>query len=87
MIKIAVKVKPRKEVLDSSGRAVFSLLKSRGFPVSACHFGKYLELDINETNKEKALDIAKKAAHDVLHNPLIESFEMEILKDSDSHTD
>ena len=86
MIKVAVKVKPRKEVLDSSGRAIFSLLKNRGFSISACHFGKYLELDIDETDEKKALDIAEKAARDILHNPLVETFEMEIVKTSPSQT-
>ena len=78
MIKVAVKVKPRKEVLDSSGRAVFSFLKNRGLPVSACRVGKYLELHINETDEKKALNIAEEAAKDILHNPLVETFEMEI---------
>ena len=78
MIKVAVKVKPRKEVLDSSGRAVLSLLKNSGLPVSACRVGKYVELHINETDKDKALKIAEAAAKDILHNSLVESFEIEI---------
>ena len=84
MVKIAIKIKPRKEVLDSSGRAIFSLLKNRNFPISDCHSGKYLELDIDETNEKKALDIAEKATHDILHNPLVETFEMEVVKTSES---
>ena len=82
MIKVALKIMPRKEVLDSSGRAVLSLLKSRNVPVSDCRCGKYVELCIDETDTARALSIAKKAAEDILHNPLVETFELEIIKES-----
>ena len=80
MIKVGVKIKPREEVLDSSGRAILSLLKSRKLPVSACLSGKYIELHINETDEKRALSIAEKTVNDILHNSLIETFEMEIVK-------
>ena len=86
MIKVAVKIQPRKEVLDSAGRAILSLLKSRKFPVSACRSGKYIELHIDETDEKRALNIAKKTAQDILHNSLVETFEMEIIRTDSAQT-
>ena len=79
MTKVAVKIMPRKEVLDSSGRAVSSLLKGRNIPVSDCRCGKYVELCIDEADTARALSIAKKTAEDILHNPLVETFELELV--------
>ena len=79
---MAVKIKPREEVLDSAGRAVLSLLESRKLPVRNCRCGKYVELSIDETDEGQALSVAEKTAKDILHNPLIETFEMEIIRSS-----
>ncbi len=79
-MKIGVKVLPRKEVLDLQGRAVEKSLKQNGREVSSCRIGKFIVLDVNETNKDKALEKAKEISNFVLHNPLIETFELEVLE-------
>lgn len=78
-MKIGVKVMPRKEVLDTQGRAVESTLRQHGQRVNACQVGKYVILDIPESDSEKALAHAREMAELVLHNPLIETFELEKL--------
>lgn len=71
---------PRPEVLDSQGRAVADTLKDHGQPVSACRVGKYIEIDVAASGKEEALSQVKKLAEFVLFNPLIETYQLEVLE-------
>lgn len=76
---IGVKVMPRKEVLDSQGRAVETTLKQNGQTISACRVGRYIELEIEASADSVALEKAKEIAEFVLYNPLVEDFELEVL--------
>lgn len=78
-MKIGVKILPRKEVLDSQGRAVEGTLKSHGHKVQQCRVGKYVQLEFNESDREQALSRAKEIAEFVLYNPLIETYELEVV--------
>jgi len=78
-MKIGVKVMPRKEVLDTQGRAVENTLRQYGQHLNTCQVGRYVVLDLPETEKTKALAQARVMAESVLHNPLIENFELEVL--------
>ena len=78
-MRIGVKVMPRKEVLDSQGRAVEHTLRQSGRAVVGCQVGRYVVLDLPESDAQKALVEAREMAESVLHNPLIESFELEVL--------
>ncbi len=78
-MKIGVKVMPRKEVLDSQGRAVERTLKIQGKVIDHCRVGKYIELDIDESQEQKALAKAAEICEFVLYNPLIETYELEVL--------
>ncbi|MEQ1665956.1 MAG: phosphoribosylformylglycinamidine synthase subunit PurS [Bdellovibrionales bacterium] len=82
-MKIGVKVLPRDEVLDSQGRAVERTLQIHenkiGKNLSHCRVGKYIVLDLNETDSKKALEQAKQMCEFVLYNPLIEKYELEVL--------
>lgn len=76
---IGVKILPRKEVLDSQGRAVERTLKHHGKELASCRIGKYVQLEINVSDREQALRHAKEIADFVLHNPLIETYELEVV--------
>jgi phosphoribosylformylglycinamidine synthase PurS subunit len=78
-MKIGVKVMPRKEVLDTQGRAVENTLRQNGRKLTTCQVGRYVVLDLPEADKALAMAQAKEMAESVLHNPLIESFELEVL--------
>ena len=78
-MKIGVKVMPRKEVLDTQGRAVENTLRQMGRKLTACMVGRYVVIDIPETDEKKAMAEAKHMAETVLHNSLIETFELEVL--------
>ena len=78
-MRVGVKVLPRKEVLDTQGRAVEATLKQSGEQLNACVVGRYVILDLPEGDREKALVRARAMAECVLYNPLIETFELEVL--------
>ena len=80
-MKWGISILPKPEVLDSKGRAVLQSLQQEGFKIQNCQMGKYIILDLKEENKEASYLQAKKIAKDILHNPLIENFTIEILDD------
>lgn len=79
-MKIGVKILPKNEVLDSQGRAVESTLKAHGRTVNQCRVGKYVQLDIAEADETAALRKAREITEFVLYNPLIETYELEVVK-------
>ena len=79
-MKIGVKILPRSEVLDTQGRAVEGTLKAHGRPVNQARVGKYVQLDVEENDEAKALAKAKEIAEFVLYNPLIETFELDVVR-------
>lgn len=74
--RVGVKVMPREVILDTQGRAVEHLLKQKQISVSHCRVGRYVELEFPTESAEAALKQAKLIAETVLHNPLIETFEL-----------
>jgi phosphoribosylformylglycinamidine synthase len=80
-MKIGVRVMLKKEVLDVEGRAVADTLKREGTAVQDCRVGKYIILDLPAENFEDAKKKASEIAAHVLHNPLIESYTLEDLRE------
>lgn len=79
MTKIAVKIQFKKEVLDTKGRTLLKFLQKENPMVQNCRYGKYIELDLKEKDSKKALKQAEQMAKNILHNDLIENFELEVL--------
>jgi phosphoribosylformylglycinamidine synthase len=75
-MRVGVKVMPREVILDTQGRAVEHLLKQKQMHVSHCRVGRYVELEFPTESQEAAMKQAKLIAETVLHNPLIETFEL-----------
>jgi len=76
---VAVNVHLKKGVLDPQGKAVHHALETLGFKdINGVRVGKQILLDIDTDNKEKAIEIAKKAADELLANPVIENYEIEV---------
>ncbi|WP_457621085.1 phosphoribosylformylglycinamidine synthase subunit PurS [Persephonella sp.] len=74
-------IKPRKGVLDPQGRAVAENLRSLGFSdVKDVKVGKYVEVYIEETDREKAVEKAKEMAKKALVNEIIEDYEFEVVE-------
>jgi phosphoribosylformylglycinamidine synthase len=76
--KVYVTLKP--SVLDPQGKAIKHSVQLLGFDsISDIRQGKYFEIAMNgSVTKETARDEAMRLAHDVLSNPIIEDFRVEI---------
>ena len=76
--KVYVTLKP--SVLDPQGKAIKHSVQLLGFDsVSDIRQGKYFEIAMNgPVTEETARDEAMRLAHDVLSNPIIEDFRVEI---------
>jgi phosphoribosylformylglycinamidine synthase len=66
-------------VLDTQGRAVERLLNQRKIAVETCRVGRFVELSFQGNNVDTAISEARKIASEVLHNPLIETFELSVI--------
>ncbi len=74
-------IKPRKGVLDPQGRAVAESLHNLGFSdVKDVKVGKYIEVYIEDKEKEEAIKEAHDMAKKVLVNEIIEDYEIEIVE-------
>ena len=78
-MKFGVKILPRSEVLDPQGRAVQGLMENQGFSLKQCHMGKYIVLEVEAENLEQGKGMVSQMVDKLLHNPLIESYEVEPL--------
>ncbi len=80
-MKVQVVVVPKGGVLDPQGKAIASALTRLGY--SAVHdvrAGKVFRMEIDAESALEAKDLAAKMAETLLANPVIEDFEVEVLK-------
>lgn len=76
--RVFVSLKP--SVLDPQGQAIQAALKSLGHAsIAAVRQGKVFEIDIESADLEAARREVEQIAHDVLANPVIESYRVELL--------
>ena len=79
-MKIRVDVMLKNGVLDPQGKAIGHALGNLGFDgVGEVRQGKVIELDLNETDSAKAIEIARKMAEKLLANLVIEDFKVSVL--------
>ncbi len=81
-MKVGVKILPRNEILDTQGRTIQKSLEQNGQTLAGCRMGKYIELNIETCEPQEALQKARKVTESTLYNPLIESYELELLHES-----
>ena len=66
-------------MLDPAGKAVEQSLHSLGYrEVAGVRLGKYLELQIEEPDREKARARAEEMCRRLLANTVVENFQVEI---------
>jgi phosphoribosylformylglycinamidine synthase len=76
----AVNVLPKEGILDPQGRAVEGSLGHLGVSgVSAVRVGRRVELTVEAADESAARAVVDQLARDLLSNPLIESFTIELL--------
>jgi phosphoribosylformylglycinamidine synthase PurS subunit len=77
-MKVGIKILPRKEILDTQGRAVEKVLRHHISDDSlTCRVGKFIEMEVKASNKDDAYKKIKEMADYVIYNPLIETYEIE----------
>jgi phosphoribosylformylglycinamidine synthase subunit PurS len=78
-MKARVHVTLKNGVLDPQGRAIAHALSSLGFGgVDDVRQGKFIELDLQETDKTKARDQVEAMCKKLLANTVIENYAIEI---------
>lgn len=78
--RFAVNVLPKPGILDPQGRAVESSLPHLGVSgVSAIRVGRRVELSVDAADEAAARGTVERLAGELLANPLIESFTIELL--------
>ena len=76
---VKVFVTPREGILDPQGRATEGALRSLGFThANSVHIGRYIVLDIAATSASAATDEVKRMCEQLLVNPLIEDYRLEV---------
>jgi phosphoribosylformylglycinamidine synthase PurS subunit len=78
--RFAVNVRPKEGILDPQGRAVEGSLDHLGIAgVSDVRVGRRIELTVAAADDGAARAIVERLASELLSNPLIEAFEIEVL--------
>lgn len=78
-MKAKIIITPKKAVVDPQGKTVQNALAHMGYTgVKAVHVGKYLEIELDGSDKESARKALDDAAHKFLSNPVIEDYRLEI---------
>ena len=78
-MKAKIIITPKKAVLDPQGKTVQNALEHMGYTgIGAVHVGKYLEIELNGGDPERARQALDEACHRFLSNPVIEDYRLEI---------
>ena len=79
VVKAKIHVTLKNGVLDPQGKAVGHALGSLGFDgVQEVRQGKYIELDLEETDSERARNNVDAMCRQLLANTVIENYDIEI---------
>jgi phosphoribosylformylglycinamidine synthase PurS subunit len=76
-----VLVRPKEGILDPQGQAVESSLRELGFTVSDARVGRVVDLELSSTDVPAARAEVERMCEQLLANPLIESYEIELMED------
>ena len=78
-MKISAIVTLKKDVLDPQGKVVSQTLKNMGYNnIINVRQGKYFDIELNETDKEKAKNIAEEICKKLLTNIVIEDYSINL---------
>ena len=78
-MKISAIVTLKKEVLDPQGKVVNQTLKNMGYQnITNVRQGKYFEIEINESDNNKAKIVAEEICKKLLTNTVIEDYKINL---------
>jgi phosphoribosylformylglycinamidine synthase len=73
-----VLVRPKAGILDPQGEAVGNALGHLGFTVAEARVGKVVDLQLEASDAAEARAQVERMCRELLANPLIESYEIEL---------
>ena len=77
-MRATVLVRPKAGILDPQGEAVESSLRQLGFPVADARVGRLVDLEVDARDLAAARAEVERMCEQLLANPLIESYEIEL---------
>ena len=77
-MRVTVVVRPKSGILDPQGAAVETALEHLGFAVSGARVGKVVDLEVASDDATEARAQVEKMCEQLLANPLMESYEIEL---------
>jgi phosphoribosylformylglycinamidine synthase subunit PurS len=77
-MKATVLVRPKPGILDPQGEAVESSLRQLGFAVGEARVGRVVDLELDAADPTAARAEVERMCEQLLTNPLIESYEIEL---------
>jgi phosphoribosylformylglycinamidine synthase subunit PurS len=77
-VRATVLVRPKPGILDPQGEAVESSLRQLGFSVADARIGRVVDLEVDASDAAAARAEIEQMCEQLLANPLIESYEIEI---------
>jgi len=78
-LKISAIVTLKKEVLDPQGKVINQTLKNMGYQnITNVRQGKYFEIEVNESDKDKAKIVAEEICNKLLTNTVIEDYKINL---------
>jgi phosphoribosylformylglycinamidine synthase len=77
-VRATVLVRPKQGILDPQGAAVETALEQLGFSVSDARVGKVVDIEVDAADPAEARAQVEKMCEQLLANPLMESYEVEI---------
>ncbi|HEX9598788.1 MAG TPA: phosphoribosylformylglycinamidine synthase subunit PurS [Gaiellaceae bacterium] len=81
-MRATVLVRPKHGILDPQGQAVESSLRQLGFAVGEARVGRVVDLEVKSNDPAGARAEVERMCEQLLANPLIESYEIEVRGDS-----
>ena len=78
-MRATVLVRPKPGILDPQGEAVLGSLKQLGFAVDDARVGRVVDLELENGDREQARAQLERMCEQLLANPLIESYEIELV--------
>jgi phosphoribosylformylglycinamidine synthase PurS subunit len=79
-MRATVLVRPKPGILDPQGEAVLGSLKQLGFAVDDARVGRVVDLELQNGDREQARADLERMCEQLLANPLIESYEIELVE-------
>jgi phosphoribosylformylglycinamidine synthase subunit PurS len=77
-MRVSVLVRPKPGILDPQGEAVETSLRHLGFAVDEARVGRLVDLEVEADNEAHARELVERMCGELLANPLIESYEIEL---------